>query len=789
MLPTNRYVWISEILLAIMILPVLSLPVQDRIDTRQETEQVMVFLVIDDSGSMEANDPFQLRCTAAQLFISLLDDEDRVAIVRFATEGKILTDGWDEVGGQREDLLDKVQSCPSDGYTNMKAALDMVHQVLLDSNVPGTRSSVILLTDGKPEIQNAYKGYEEEIIGLAASLQMPIYSIALTSAADRNFLSRISSETGGYVVSAQGASDLLDAYLRIFGDIKDRTILGDDLADTPGNIQFQIEPALAPYVEKVSFVLGTDGQNSGQLIAPDGEVVDSDGSISRFSYKADGRFSITTIAHPSAGVWKYALTGRGQVMGRAILYSRLRLEISSPVGAWESGEPIPIVVRMVEERENGGTVQIIGESEFTAEITLPDRTVVSLDRFYDDGTHGDQTAGDGNYTRDVAGLSTAGEYHLMVRGKKGPVPVEQAIDFEVVTFPNMILDGPDGIVAVGDQPVPVRVHFVGWDPVSVHLGDIVAKITYPSGNVLELPLSGADAVYSSTFYPVEDGNHHVRVELRDAKFLGLEYQDVIQGEFTVQLIHAVQVGRVDTELDFGCLASVPTINLHLPVSSLRKERISLTLGQLPDFSLLPNQVELQPGEQQLDLSLIPPNGKIPSLDAYQGYILLSATDETTFSPHSSIQFSFPMPSLWSRCRKPISWGVLMIVVSVLGGIGVMKKVRASVAPPCVTGTLRWRQVGADPVTAREIDLTVYRRNNLSLGSHPDRDVVLRDGELEDHHATILAERTLDGIQVFLEPLAPIKKGYGVIQGRIPLRHADQFIVGRLNFQYLSDSGE
>jgi len=81
---------------------------------------------------------------------------------------------------------------------------------------------------------------------------------------------------------------------------------------------------------------------------------------------------------------------------RAILSSRLRTRIVTP-GGWSKphaaahhGESC----RRAAERESS---ENRGECTFSALLTLPDGSQQSLDAFYDDGTHGDLTAGDGDY--------------------------------------------------------------------------------------------------------------------------------------------------------------------------------------------------------------------------------------------------------------------------------------------------------------------------------------------------------------------------------------------------------
>ena len=53
----------------------------------QARGNIDVALVIDSSGSMKKTDPRSLRIPAAKLFISLLDSNDRAAVLSFSDKG------------------------------------------------------------------------------------------------------------------------------------------------------------------------------------------------------------------------------------------------------------------------------------------------------------------------------------------------------------------------------------------------------------------------------------------------------------------------------------------------------------------------------------------------------------------------------------------------------------------------------------------------------------------------------------------------------------------------------
>lgn len=779
-----------NIFLVIFILPGLLLPWNVSSPSQSSVDHVSVILVVDNSGSMKSSDPQDLRCAAVQMFISLLDEGDVVGIVEFSTESRRITDGMTSLERNRDELLNKVQPCIADGFTDMKAALEDARQmVLVHAGNVENAPSVVLLTDGEPEIPSPYAGYEQEVLDTAHSLGMPIYAIALTYAADLNFLSRLTMGTGGYVIPANESTDLLDAYLQVLGTIKDRTVIGDGYAVSPGETQIEIDPALVAYVEKASFVISNPGNVTARLIAPDGHIVTPDDPQVTFAGLADPRFMVVTIAHPAGGTWKFKLAGYGNVMVRAILYSRLRAQFLSPIGFQKSGEPIPIIVRLVEERDSNQIIRIIGEAAFSAEITLPDGTLASLDLLYDDGTHGDLTAGDGDFTRLFVDTSQTGSYHITVNGWKGSVPVRHETEVRVVQFPVLIVDTPHGEFSIRDQPLRFQAHFSGGEPPTLDSGELIAHLNTPSGEVRDIELVDLNGNYSAEYLPLEDGKYTLQVETRDATYLGAKYWDAVQTEFAVHLLRELSVGQVDIKVIASCVDRNIKVVIHLPVTSLREEEMSLALEGLQDFLLQTSEFDIQPGDQQLDLVLLPMNGESPVAGEQHGQLRFGGPDDLLIQPARSIPLSFSIPSLWSRCSRTFSWAFLLVVVVTLAGISAVRRIRFSTAQPIVTGSLRYWEIGAGPTDAHEFDLTALHKSVVTLGCGADRDIAVRMGNLDDHHADFSVEKAGDSLQINLQPIGTVKKGYSILRRRAPLTHGDTFIMGGLNFQYLSDSGE
>ena len=735
---------------------------------------LVLMIVLDNSGSMKASDPDGLRFTGARLALALLDEHDSAGIIQFSTHSQILGDGMLPVQTGRSRLVKLLQPVSPDGFTDFLVALEDTKRLQQAVPLGNAKFSAIFLTDGKPEIEKPYLAYEQEILDLARSNGIPVHAIALSNNADIGFLQQLAAATGGSVTHVQKASGLLDTYLHIVGQIQDRTIL----TPTPGSSAIEIDPGLAPYLEKVSFVLLYPKDADGQIVSPSGEIITEHSTDVEF-WLADPRFLVVTIRQPQPGEWRIEPGSNNSSQLRAILYSRLRAKIVSPGTINQAGKPLLVVAQLLEEQADGKVIKIIGDATFSATLTRPDGNQESLDQLYDDGTHGDAQSGDGDFSRLLPGDYPAGVYEIAVTGRKGPVPVGIAATFSLVQFPRLVIDLPQGEYETGGQPIPLKTHLEDGESPELDGGQVIARITAPSGKTSEVVLKNKNGEYTSEFIPAENGLHTVQFETRDASYLGLPFWDASLGEFVVHISRQVTLGKPQIEVQATCLDGLEGIHLEVPIRSLKPETLQLALDSAIGLAIQPRQVDVHAGESRLVLDILP-SGKAPPAGVYRPNLLVTVSDDTVIYPKSGLLLEFAIPPLWARCQKPFSWGGLGLLSFGLVGIGIARKVRLASRPALVSGTLRWQIPGQAPI---ELDLTAIAKPILTIGSKSDCDVVIPG--LAERHAMLLAEKT--GIS--LQPIGAVKKGYSTVQVRFPLSHGEQFSLDGLNFHYLSDSGE
>jgi hypothetical protein len=406
--------WATVFFVVVLLIPWSTSAAQNNSD-----EHLATILILDNSGSMTTSDPTDLRYTAAQLFVALLDQGDAVGALRFSTTSTPITNGIERIENseQQSQIVSKLAAVPPEDFTDIKEVFEQAQQMIRGFNQSGYKLAIIFLTDGKPEVPNKSSTYDQEALDAALSLNVPILSIALTNTGQSPFLNQLASETGGQVIFAEEATDLLDIYLQILGELKDRTVIGNGGVSVPADIVLPLEPSLMPYVYRASFVISKPSTVNGTLISPDGQIISGSSPGVDFTLQ-DRRFSVFTVSQLVGGDWHFNLNGSGDVQARVILYSHLRVRLVSPQNVFEAGQPLPLVVKLVEDQPGQAPVNIIGEASFSALITRPDGTQDSLDQFYDDGTHGDVTAGDGLFTRTYVNTGQPGNYQVHIQGYK-----------------------------------------------------------------------------------------------------------------------------------------------------------------------------------------------------------------------------------------------------------------------------------------------------------------------------------------------------------------------------------
>ncbi|NOZ58211.1 MAG: hypothetical protein GXO66_01325 [Euryarchaeota archaeon] len=177
-----------------------------------------------------------------------------------------------------------------------------------------------------------------------------------------------------------------------------------------GSITRQV--LIDPTVSRVKFEVFWKNPSSDldlTLIAPDGTVIS--GTSPGVNHTEDTTYEYYIVRNPASGYWVMKVTAANvntageEVVTRVTLDTTLRAELYVNSSSLIQGEAIKMVVAV----SNGNTP--VAGATVTAQITKPNGDVVRIP-LYDDGTHGDSSANDGNYTGIFSDTALAGVYKI-----------------------------------------------------------------------------------------------------------------------------------------------------------------------------------------------------------------------------------------------------------------------------------------------------------------------------------------------------------------------------------------
>lgn len=110
-------------------------------------------VLLDTSGSMEREDRAAAVHRAMEVLVSLLGPDDRVTLVGFAREPRLLAEQLP--GNKAAQLLDIIARTPAQGGTNLEEALRLGGQLARRQFAANAQNRIVLLTDGAANLGNA----------------------------------------------------------------------------------------------------------------------------------------------------------------------------------------------------------------------------------------------------------------------------------------------------------------------------------------------------------------------------------------------------------------------------------------------------------------------------------------------------------------------------------------------------------------------------------------------------------------------------------------------------------
>ena len=120
---------------------------------RASTTPLRLTFLLDNSGSMERIDRRQTVRRAFALLAQQLKPIDQVTLIAFARQPRLLADKVN--GAKCKQLVQLIDRLPSEGGTNIEAALNLAFEKAREHKLENAQNRIILLTDGAVNLGNA----------------------------------------------------------------------------------------------------------------------------------------------------------------------------------------------------------------------------------------------------------------------------------------------------------------------------------------------------------------------------------------------------------------------------------------------------------------------------------------------------------------------------------------------------------------------------------------------------------------------------------------------------------
>ena len=419
-------------------------------------------LVLDESGSMKKNDPRQLRQGAAELFLMLCQPEQRVELMGFATETRILGEfARMGEGPTRSELLKALGDVASSGqWTDIERGLKRATEELRTFGREDASKAILVMTDGKVDLGRGKAADTASILRIRGEVTseliqegIRVYAVAFSKAADRELLEYLAESTGGLCVSGDRDDELQRLFLRLFEEVAEPQTV--PLTDSQAIID--------PSVSEATFLITIkDGQEPARLVKPDGSEITRKNwdRMEKVRWFTTPRYDLITLTDPDDGTWR-VLPATTNEDDRVIVLTDLQLDLS---GFDPVAKPSQ-VRRLIAQLESNG--QVVKTPELIERLSMEARLGngrLGRSRLADDGRHRDEMPSDGIYGGQLVSPSRPGSYDLEIIARaptieRRIVRTLHVVDrwFEIALEQEVVQPGhtvPLKVVVPGGSPVP-----------------------------------------------------------------------------------------------------------------------------------------------------------------------------------------------------------------------------------------------------------------------------------------------------------------------------------------------
>ncbi|MCB0344190.1 MAG: VWA domain-containing protein, partial [Bdellovibrionales bacterium] len=389
----------------------------------ERPEGIDAVLVLDSSRSMTRTDPKRLRDQGARLFLRFLTKEDRLAVIRFDREDEVVADLADVNTRNLRSIDQAIGDIKAEGnFTNLQKPLETALELLRKKGRKKATKAVILLSDGKLD-PHPEDGTHEEVSDQLFGVDLPgyqrdnirIYTLALSSAADKELLNKLAKETGALHWYTPDADTIHKKFSDLFLALKKPQVM-----EMKGG-GFTIDES----VREATFYITREKRGGAEirLLDPKGAVITSTTLPIGVKWFKGDDFDVVTVDAPEPGNWK--VEGIDKPEGFATLLTDLKLQVRWPEKtALAVGDRIMVAARLTEKGEVFEAPDLTNVLSYVYKVEEAEGGETKLSGVLNDkGKDGDETKGDNIYSATIH-VDFEGDLRAIV-GVAGPTFTRQ----------------------------------------------------------------------------------------------------------------------------------------------------------------------------------------------------------------------------------------------------------------------------------------------------------------------------------------------------------------------------
>ncbi len=391
------------------------------------SEALDAVLLLDSSGSMLATDPQKLRYEGVRLFIQTLRKDDRLAIVEFSKDAKLVRALTQVSPDDSQNIFAEISRIENQGiYTDILAGINFAYTLLEEQKREGASRTIILLSDGKME--------PDPLIGIAdfrtrelldsvlpnlKAKEIKVHSLYFSDLADKQLLAEIANGTNGLNWFTPSAATIHQSYTNLFLAVKKPQVL--PLTKKGFRIDANITEA--------TFYLNREDGAGIILRPPSGEEITSNTQNPSVKWYSGQKFDVVTVNKPEVGDWQ--LEGLVSEDAFATVLTDLKLVSDWSANIFSASKTL-LQARLYEADKPVVLPEMTGAAQYAFRITPTDKVSEPIikDFLVDDGTKGDKIANDGIFSSEVQ-IDEPGEYKLVLLLRAPTFERTQQIPFRV----------------------------------------------------------------------------------------------------------------------------------------------------------------------------------------------------------------------------------------------------------------------------------------------------------------------------------------------------------------------